>query len=498
MADVIAARDASGTIAEVGAVAVAIGAAIGDVVDELDLERIWLVDPTAGREGVASLRVEAGAIVALEWLDDDGPIPSILVLPGFTDLHVHAREPGDEEAETVATAMAAAAHGGFTRICLMANTRPAVDTAAVVGQVRAAAAASRVPITVEVIGATTAARAGVALAPMAELADAGVVAFSDDGAPVSDSSLMRHALAYAGALGLPIVEHAEDRSLTDGAEMHEGVTATVLGLRGWPTAAEVAAVGGAIAILDEVARGTPTDAAPRLHLTHISTAATVDLIRAAKAAGLPVTCDVTPHHLVLHDGWVAGDRRWAWQAIDETWLGRPTDAPPYDPATRVNPPLRSPADAAALAAGLRDGTIDAIATDHAPHTDVAKAVEFGDAANGISGLETALGQLLAAVDGGVLDLPTVVRALTTGPARVLGSAGGSGVAGIVVGALADLVIVDRSRGWRVESNALSSLGTNTPLLGRELPGRVLATLAAGRWAWTDGQVGLTTSATGAA
>ncbi len=178
------------------------------------------------------------------------------------------------------------------------------------------------PITVEVIAATTAARAGVALAPMAELADAGVVAFSDDGAPVTDASLMRHALAYAGALGLPIVEHAEDRGLTDGAEMHDGVTATILGLRGWPAAAEVAAVGRAIAILDEVVREAPTDAAPRLHLTHVSTAAAVDLIRAAKAAGLPVTCDVTPHHLVLHDGWVAGDRRWAWQAIDAAMAGR--------------------------------------------------------------------------------------------------------------------------------------------------------------------------------
>ncbi|MFI5293087.1 MAG: amidohydrolase family protein, partial [Candidatus Limnocylindrales bacterium] len=347
----------------------------------------------------------------------------------------------------------------------------------------------------------TSGRAGAALSPMAELSEAGVVAFSDDGAPVGDSSLMRHALAYAGALGLPIVEHAEDRSLTDGAEMHDGVTATILGLRGWPTAGEVAAVARAIAILDEVMRGAPADAAPRLHLTHVSTAASVDLIRAAKASGLPVTCDVTPHHLALHDGWVAGDRRWAWQAIDQPWLGGPTDAMPYDPATRVNPPLRSPTDAAALAAGLRDGTIDAIATDHAPHTEVAKAVEFGEAANGISGLETALGQLLSAVDGGALDLPTMVRALTTGPERVLGAAGatdGSGVASIAVGALADLVIVDRSQGWRVEPDALCSLGTNTPLLGRELPGRVFATVAAGRWAWTDAQVELRGSATGPA
>jgi len=458
-------------------------AAVGEVVASLALERVWLVDPAAGREGVAALRIEDGRIAALAWLPEDtGPTPTTLVLPGLTDLHVHAREPGDEDAETVATAMAAAAHGGFTCICLMPNTRPPIDTAAAVGQLRAAATASQTPIRVEIIAAITAGRAGAGLAPMAELADAGAVAFSDDGAPVGDAALMRHALAYAGALARPIVEHAEDRALTDGAEMHDGVAATILGLRGWPAAAEAAAVARAIAILEEVARAAPADAAPRLHLTHLSTGAAADLVRAAKATGLAVTCDVTPHHLVMHDGWVAGDRRWAWQAIADPWAGGPTEALPYDTATRVNPPLRPPADAAALAAALRDGTIDAIATDHAPHTDVAKDVEYGDAANGISGLETALGQLLAAVDAGVLDLPTVVRALTVGPDRVLGSAG----AGLVVGAPADLVVVDRAGSWLVDATSLRTLGHNTPLLGRDLPGRVLMTLAAGRWAWIAG------------
>jgi len=461
--------------------------AIGDVVERLELGRVWLVDPGAAREGVASLRVEDGLIAALEWLtDDDGPAPTTLVLPGLTDLHVHAREPGDEDAETVATAMAAAAHGGFTRICLMPNTRPAIDTAAAVGQLRSAAAACATPIRVEVIAATTAGRAGAALAAMGELADAGAVAFSDDGAPVGDASLMRHALAYAGALGRPIIEHAEDRALTEGAEMHDGVVATILGLRGWPAAAEAAAVARAIAILREVSRAAPTDAAPRLHLTHLSTAAAIELVREAKAAGLAVTCDATPHHLVLHDGWVAGDRRWAWQAIDDPWAGGPTDALPYDTATRVNPPLRPPADAAALAAALVDGTIDAIATDHAPHTEVAKDVEFGDAANGISGLETALGQLLAAVDAGVLDLMVAARALTIGPGRVLEPVvGRSGGPSLVVGAPADLVVVDRARPWLVDVSSLETLGHNTPLRGRELPGRVRTTLAGGRWAWID-------------
>jgi dihydroorotase len=485
-------------MAEGAAVAEAPAPVVGKIVEGLDLGRVWLVDPAAGREGVASLRVDDGRIAALAWLDDDaGPAPATVVLPGLTDLHVHAREPGDEDAETIATVMAAAAHGGFTRICLMPNTRPPIDTAAAVGQVLAAAAACLIPIRVEVVASATADRAGVALAPMAELADAGAVAFSDDGAPIGDGALLRHALAYAGAVGRPIIEHAEDRSLTDGAEMHDGVTATILGLRGWPAAAEAAAVARAMAILDEVSRAAPAGAAPRLHLTHLSTAAALALVRAAKTSGLAVTCDVTPHHLVMHDGWVAGDRRWAWQAIDAPWLGGPTGAGPYDTATRVNPPLRTPADAAALAAGLSDGTIDAIATDHAPHTQVAKDVEYGDAATGISGLETALGQLLAAVDAGVLDLLTVVRALTVGPDRVLGAAGrsprwgrrsgpGSAGSGLMVGARADLVVVERRSTWRVDAPSLRTLGHNTPLLGRELPGRVRMTLAGGRWAWHDG------------
>jgi dihydroorotase len=193
----------------------------------------------------------------------------------------------------------------------------------------------------------------------------------------------------------------------------------------------------------------------------------------------------------MHEGWVAGDRRWAWQAVDEPWAGGPTEAPPYDTATRVNPPLRPTADAAALAAALTDGTVDAIVTDHAPHTAVAKDVEYGDAANGISGLETALGQLLAAIDAGVLDLMTVARALTVGPARVLdpGSDSGSIRSWLEVGAPADLVVVDRAARWQVEPSALRTLGHNTPLMGRELPGLVLMTVAGGRWAWSEGDEG---------
>jgi dihydroorotase len=464
----------------------------GERCERLELEGAWLVDPWSGREGPATLVVEGGLITELRWGRDDADAadlqepPGVLVLPGLTDLHAHFREPGDEDAETLATGLAAAGHGGFTRVCLMPNTSPPIDGPGVLRQVLGAAEASGSPVRMLVYGTTTAGRAGGALSGMGELADAGAVGFSDDGSAVADAALFGHALAYAGALRRVIIEHAQDAALTAGAEMNEGLTATILGLRGWPAAGEEAAVGRALAVLADVAREAPDGAAPRLHLTHLSTAGSVGLVRGAKAAGLPVTCDVTPHHLALHDGWVAGDRRWAWAAAGSPWVGGTTDAAPYDTATRVNPPLRTPADTAALAAGLRDGTIDAIATDHAPHTEVAKAVEYGEAANGISGIETALGLLLLAVEAGVLDLATVARALTSGPARVLGEALGSGLAaGLEVGAPADLVVVDRAETWRVDPESLRSKGRNSPLLGRDLPGRVLLTIAAGRFAYVD-------------
>ncbi len=461
----------------------------GERCERLELERAWMVDPWTGREGVGSLLVEDGRIADLRWAGgrvSSRTRPELLVLPGLTDLHAHFREPGDEDAETVATGLAAAAHGGFTRVCLMPNTTPPVDGPGVLRQVLAAAAASGSPVRVDVYGTTSAGRQGLGLSAMGELADAGAAGFSDDGSPVADAALFRNALAYAGALDRVVVEHAQDPLLTAGAEMHEGLVATILGLRGWPSAGEEAAVARALAILDEVCRAAPTGARPRLHLTHVSTADSLDLIRLAKSAGLPVTCDVTPHHLALHDGWVAGDRRWAWDAAAAPWAGSAVEAAPYDTATRVNPPLRTPADAAALAAGLRDGTVDAIATDHAPHTAVAKAVEYGEAANGISGIETALGLLLAAVDAGVLDLPTATRALTVGPERVLGSAPGAGGAtGFEIGARADVVLVDRSEGWTVSGEGLRSKGKNSPLLGRELGGRVLLTVAGGRFAYLD-------------
>jgi dihydroorotase len=460
---------------------------IGAVIADLEISRAWLIDPATRREGPGEIVVSDGVIEAVTWLDDDAADGidehGVVVAPGFIDLHAHLREPGNEEAETIDSGLAAAAHGGFTTVCAMPNTTPPLDDPAVLDRVRSAVAASGSPVRVLAWGAITAARTGETLASLGELADAGVAGFSDDGAPVSSASVFRNALAYAGALGLPIVEHAEDRSITTGAEANEGYVATVLGLRGWPAAAEESAVARDLALLAEVVRDVP---AARLHLTHVSTAAAIELVRRAKTAGLPVTCDVTPHHLALTDEWLAGARRWAWIATGDPWADDRAAivAPPYASSLRVNPPLRSVADAAACRAALLDGTADAIATDHAPHTSVDKDVEFGLAANGISGLETALGVVLEMVDAGLIPLGRGIDALTTGPARVLRWAWGSRPApGLVEGAPADLVVFDRSASWEVSERALSSRGKNTPLIGKELPGVVLLTVAAGRLAY---------------
>jgi dihydroorotase len=466
---------------------VAAGSTIGTVVADLEISRAWLVDPGSGREGPGEIVVTDGVLEAVTWLDADEADgiddAGVIVAPGFVDLHVHFREPGNEDAETVATGLAAAAHGGFTTVCLMPNTTPALDDPTVLARVSAAALASGSPVRALAWGAVSAGRAGETLAALGELADAGVVGFSDDGAGVPSAALMRNALAYAGALGLPIVDHAEDATQTVDAEANDGFVSTVLGLRGWPAAAEESAVARDLAILADVVRDVPE---ARLHLTHLSTAGALDLVRRAKTAGLPVTCDVTPHHLALTDEWLAGARRWAWKATGDPW-GDGTSAivaAPYASSLRVNPPLRSVADAAACREALLDGTADAIATDHAPHTSVDKDVEFGSVANGISGIETALGVILAAVDAGLLPLSRALALLTTGPAAVLGSAwSGGSTPGLVEGAPADLVVFDRSSTWTVEPDALASRGKNTPLTGRELAGRVLLTVAAGRFAY---------------
>jgi dihydroorotase len=451
---------------------------------DLDISGAWLVDPASGREGPGDIVVRDGVLESVVWLegedasgiDDHG----VVVAPGFIDIHAHFREPGNEDAETVATGLAAAAHGGFTTVCLMPNTTPALDDPAVLVRVRDAAAASGSPVRVLAYGAVTAGRAGETLAALGELADAGVIGFSDDGSPVSSGPLFRNALAYAGALGLPLVEHAEDAPLTKGAEANDGFVATVLGLRGWPVAAEEAAVARDLALLADVVRDVP---GARLHLTHLSTAASIDLVRRAKAAGLPVTCDVTPHHFAFTDEWVAGSRRWSWEATGDPWSDGSITAGPYATALRVNPPLRAAGDAAACREALLDGTADAVATDHAPHTVVDKDVEFGQAVNGISGIETAVGVLLAAVDAGWLPLARAIELLTTAPAALLGPRFVDRPIGLVEGQPADLVVLDRSETWAVTAESLLSKGKNSPLVGLELPARVLLTMAGGRLAY---------------
>jgi dihydroorotase len=482
-------------VAEGGVAVASPGGGVGTLVADLDISRAWLVDPDSGREGPGEIVVSNGVVEGLTWLEgaeaDSIDDRGIVVAPGFIDLHAHFREPGNEDAETIASGSAAAAHGGFTTVCLMPNTSPALDEPSVLARVRAASIASGSPVAVLAYGAVTVGRAGEQLAALGELADSGVVGFSDDGAPVRSPAILRNALLYAGMLRLPVVDHPEDAALTGGAEANEGYVATVLGLRGWPVAGEQAAVTRDLAVLAEVLLDEPR---ARLHLTHVSTAASLEAIRRAKAAGLPVTCDVTPHHLALSDEWLAGARRWAWEAVAadgkarDPWADRALVAPPYDSSLRVNPPLRSPEDAAACLAALLDGTADAVATDHAPHALVDKEVEFGNAANGISGIETAIGLLLAAVDAGRLPLRRAIEALTAGPATILGERL-SRLPGLVEDAPADLVVLDRSDAWTVTDGTLVSRGKNSPLRGHELPGRILLTIAGGRLAYEDPTLG---------
>jgi dihydroorotase len=382
----------------------------------------------------------------------------LLVTRGFIDLHAHLREPGFEDSETIATGARAALRGGFTTICAMPNTEPAIDTPGLVAELvargRDAAAARVLPI-----AAVTRGRKGTELADLVELAAAGAVAFSDDGSPVADSRLFRHALEYARAKDLLLIEHPQDLALSGKGVMHEGAVSATLGLPGIPSAAEESAVARAISIAGAVGA--------KVHLTHLSTAGAVAMVRDAKARGIRVTCDVTPHHLALTDDWVAGDRRLAWER-DATRA--PQRGVSFDANTKMNPPLRSLRDVRALWAGLADGTVDAIATDHAPHASVRKEVEFDQAAFGISGLETALPLVLGGVRAGWCERDAALRALTDGPARVLGIAPSDD----------DWIAIDEDATWTVSAGELLTLGKNTPLLGRELRGRVAASAVGGK------------------
>lgn len=412
-----------------------------------------VVDPAANADGQLDVLVRDGRLVQVApgieaasavTVDARG----LIVTPGFVDLHAHLREPGFEQKGTIATETRAALRGGFTTVCAMPNTNPSPDSAPVVealwDRIKRDAAVRVFPI-----GCVTRGRQGKELAELAELAAAGCVAFSDDGDPVADAGLMRNALQLLAALDLPLSEHSDDPVLNAGGSMNEGRTSERLGLKGQPAAAEVSAIARNIA-LAETTGG-------RLHIAHVSTARSVELVADAKARGLRVTCEVTPSHLFLTEDAVFG----------------PGPEPLYDTHARINPPLRTEADRRALVQAVNDGTIDVIATDHAPHALEDKLCEFDFAAPGISCFETALGSLMLQVERGELKLERVLAALTVGPVRAFSlDARVPGIGTLREGAPADIVIFDPGARWKVDTSAFISKGRNTPLQGMELVGQV--------------------------
>lgn len=427
-----------------------------------------VIDPSQKLDKKLDILLKDGHVF---WLGERGKAPAVaggiatvsadgmIVCPGFIDLHCHLRDPGFEEKETIATGTAAAARGGFTTVCCMPNTSPPIDRQATVDYIKLKAShggATRVlPV-----GCISKGRLGEELAEMGELAEAGVVGFSDDGAPVSNSQLMRHAMEYSRAWDLPVFSHCEERTLTDGGQMNEGGLSTRMGLKGMPVEAEE------IMVARDIALAGLTGV--RLHLCHLSTEGSVELVRRAREKGIAVTAEVTPHHLTLTEDSVTG----------------------YDTNAKVNPPLRTARDIKALIQGLKDGVIDAIATDHAPHTTVDKLCEFGLAAFGISGLETALGSLLALVDRGEIDLSLLISRLTAGPVKVLGERYSS-LGSLKAGSSADVTVFDPEREWLVSEASLASKGKNTPLLGTKLKGKVMATFYSGRAVYRDPALNLT-------
>jgi dihydroorotase len=415
----------------------------------------WVIDP--GRfNGVADVLIDQGTIQAI---GRDLSLPSgkkgqacevveaqgLLVLPGLIDLHVHLREPGYEHKETIATGTAAAAAGGFTSVCCMPNTSPINDNQAVTEFIldRAKRAGhSRV----YPIGAITKGSEGKELAEIGDLQRAGCIAISDDGKPVMNSLIMRRAMEYATMFGLPVVDHCEDSNLSACGCLNEGEVSTQLGLPPMPGVSEEVMVARDILLVELTGA--------RLHLAHLSTSGSVRLVREAKSRGLSITAEACPHHFTLTEEAVRG----------------------YNTNAKMNPPLRTWRDVQALKEGLRDGTIDVIATDHAPHAVQEKQQEFAEAPFGIVGLETALPLSLALVDEGVLSLEEAVAKLTVRPADVFGLAKGS----LKVGSDADVVLVDRERGWEVDPSKFRSKSRNTPFAGWKVKGQVVTTILGGR------------------
>ena len=414
-----------------------------------------VLDPSSGLDDTADVVIEAGRIKAVgadagagfsagdevRVVNADGS----WVCPGFVDLHVHLREPGQEYKEDIASGLSAAAAGGFAAVCPMPNTYPINDNRAITEMMLARAeehgGARLLPF-----GAVTKGQKGAELTEMADLREAGAIGVSDDGLCVMNASVMRHAMEYARTFDLLVSQHCEDHHLTEGAQMHEGARSTQLGLRGWPRAAEDIIVARDL-ILAELTGA-------RYHVAHISSLGAVRLIREAKSRGLRVSAEVTPHHLLF---------------TDDALLS-------YDTYCKVNPPLREAEDREALLEGLADGTIDCIATDHAPHSDLEKDCEFEAAAVGINGLETAIASLLQLVRDGVIKPLRLVEALSTAPGRLIPDfEGGS----LREGKRADITVINPDLRWILGEEALRSKSHNTPLLGRELTGRPTMTVVRG-------------------
>jgi dihydroorotase len=428
------------------------------MIDWKDKREFWiagakLADPESGRLRAGSILVQRGRIEEIVWqksVDTDLPLldgEGYLVTPGFIDIHTHLREPGYEEKETIETGTAAAAAGGFTTIVCMANTDPVIDDPSVIELIHSKASLAG-SCRVRVTAALTRDLAGDVITEFQLLQKAGAVALSDDGRFVENSKVMRTALEYAGFLNLPVISHCEDRNLAENTQMNEGFTSTRLGLKGTPAAAEE------IAVFRDVRLAQLTGS--HLHIAHVSTAGALDIIKRAKRKGVHVTAEASPHHLTM----------------DDTMLGT------YDRNLKVNPPLRSSKDVESLRNALGDGTVDCIATDHAPHNEIDKQVEFDLAPPGMIGLETAFAQLnTELVKEGIIELSDLIRLMTLKPAEVLGLEGGR----LRAGEAADLAVIDTDEEWMLDAGMICSRSRNTPLIGRKFKGKVQGVFLEGKW-----------------
>ncbi len=412
-----------------------------------------IIDPSQDMEGLYDIFIMGGRVASIKPAEEGSPVgegwleydcKGLVVAPGFVDLHTHLREPGEEYKETIKTGTLAAAAGGFTTILCMANTTPPNDSEAVTRFIKKRAEEEGT-VKVHPVGAITKGLEGKELTDMAELREAGCVAVSDDGRPLMNTSLMRRALEYAVGLGLTVISHCEDIYLKEDGVMNEGFEATRLGLKGIPAQVESIMIARDIELCELTGS--------RLHIAHVSTRRGVELIRDAKRRGVNVTAEATPHHLLLTDRMVG-----------------------YDTDFKMNPPLRTEEDVEALREALKDGTIDCVATDHAPHSSIEKDVEFDMAKDGVVGLETAFGVLMRLVHEGVLTLKELVRLLSTEPAKLMGLQAGS----LSVGSPADVVVIDTEKEWTVEPETFRSLSRNTPFKGWTLKGRVVRTFVDGR------------------